>query len=176
MKHWFNRINIALALVCLSGAPLNAQQDAESDSPSAPRFVPLFTLTDHNGNKVSLESYRGSIVMINFWATWCPPCIEEMPTMQALKAFLADQPFEILAVNMGEEKSVINTFIERIGIDFSFPLLLDPTTSVAMDYQVSGLPATLLVDRQGAFVFGGVGPRDWNSDKSRNQILALLAP
>ena len=149
MKHLFSCIYITLALVWLSFAPLNAQ-----DTESEPRTVPLFTLMDQNGNEVSLESYRGSIVMINFWATWCAPCIEEMPTMQALKTQFSGQPFEILAVNMGELESEIKAFIERINIDFTFPLLIDPTTSVADDYKVSGLPATLLVDKQGGFVFG----------------------
>lgn len=123
---------------------------------------------------MSLEKLRGNVVMINFWATWCPPCVEEMPTMQALKESLIDKPFEILAVNMGEDEATIKEFVKRIDIDFSFPLLVDLTTQVATDYEVSGLPATLIIDKPGYFAFGGIGPRDWNSAEVHNEILPLL--
>ncbi|MCY3769817.1 MAG: TlpA disulfide reductase family protein [Gammaproteobacteria bacterium] len=140
-----------------------------------PETIPLFTLSDIDGNQVVLESFRGSVVMINFWATWCAPCIEEMPTMQALKESLADEPFEILAINMGEDLAAIRSFLERTGFNFSFPILLDPATEVATRYAVQGLPATLLADKSGKYVFGGIGAKDWNGTEARDQILPLLA-
>ncbi len=162
-------LTLALALFISNPASLGAQ-----DSDSSPSLAPLFTLNDINGNQVSLEDYRGKVVMINFWATWCPPCVEEMPTMQALKQSLSDQPFEILAINMGETESAIKFFIEQLGIDFNFPLLMDTDIKVANQYQVSGLPATLLVDKQGVYAFGGIGPRDWQSDQVMKEILPLI--
>ncbi len=172
MNKLITRSWLIWALFLLLSAPGVAQETGDNNPPSID--LPLFTLFDIDGNEVSLESYRGKVVMLNFWATWCAPCVEELPTMRALKESLSDKPFEILAVNMGETKEAIKQFIEKIGIEFNFPLLLDPTTSVATDYSVSGLPATLLIDKQGQFSFGGVGPRDWNDDDARNQILPLL--
>ena len=140
-----------------------------------PEMIPLFALFDRDGNQVALEKLRGSVVMINFWATWCAPCIEEMPTMQALKESLSDEPFEILAINMGEDPATVQSFLERTGFHFTFPILLDPTVEVAALYEVQGLPATLLADKSGKYVFGGVGARDWNGQEARNLILPLLA-
>ena len=91
-----------------------------------------------------------------------------------LKTAFDDKPFEILAVNMGEDITDILSFVERTNFDLNFPLLVDPITSVADAYKVKGLPATLLIDKQGRFAFGGVGARDWNSEESRNQILPLF--
>lgn len=141
---------------------------------SMPELVQDFTLTDSQGNNVTLSDYRGKVVMINFWATWCPPCVEELPTMKRLKANFSDKPFEILAINMGEDITDIIKFVERTKFDLNFPLLVDPITSVADAYKVKGLPATLFVDKQGRFAFGGVGSRDWNSEASRNQITPLF--
>ena len=160
---------ITLMLLCLIPAPLGAQT-----STAIPGLVPLFTLDDVDGNAISLEKLRGKVVMINFWATWCPPCVEEMPAMQDLKTSWSDRPFEILAINMGEPASVIRSFVERLGMEFDFPLLLDPQTVVANQYQVTSLPATLLIDRKGLFAFGGVGARDWNSAVVREEILPLF--
>ncbi len=112
--------------------------------------------------------------MINFWATWCPPCVKELPTMEALKKTFTDQPFEILAINMGEDKETISRFVERMGFDFSFPLLIDADSRVSDLYQVRGLPATMVIDKQGTFIFGGIGERDWNSNAVRDEIQPLL--
>jgi thiol-disulfide isomerase/thioredoxin len=112
--------------------------------------------------------------MINFWATYCPPCVEEMPSMQRLLESFSNKPFVILAINMGEDRERVNLFLERIGARFDYALLLDPSMEVAADYKVSALPTTLLVDRQGKHAFGGVGARDWNSAAARQQILALF--
>ena len=136
--------------------------------------VPLFTLKDQKGNDVSLEAQRGKVVMINFWATWCPPCIKELPTMIELKESLADKPFEILAINMGEEPWVIEQFLAKFDATFNFPLLLDSIGKVATAYKVSGLPATMLVDKEGRIAFGGVGERDWNDDAVKAEILPLF--
>ena len=165
----FKSTFLAIILSCFSLTPANAQ-----NSKSDPEPVPLFTLSDQNGNQVSLQSFRGKVVMINFWATWCPPCVKELPTMEALKKTFTDQPFEILAINMGEDKETISRFVERMGFDFSFPLLIDADSRVSDLYQVRGLPATMVIDKQGTFIFGGIGERDWNSNAVRDEIQPLL--
>ena len=162
-------LSITLVLLCLNPAPLVAQTSA-----ATPALVPVFTLDDVDGKTISLKSLRGKVVMINFWATWCPPCVEEMPAMQALKESWAERPFEILAINMGESATMIRAFLDRLGMDFDFPLLVDPQATVANQYQVTSLPATLLIDKKGMFAFGGVGARDWSSDVVRSEILPLF--
>lgn len=156
-------------LVIVMPSGVNAQTNS-----TMPEVVPLFTLSDISGNSVSLESLRGSVVMINFWATWCPPCIEELPTMHALKDSLADEPFEILAINMGESVEDIDKFLQRTEMELGFPLLLDTHNEVSTLYEVRGLPATLVVDKTGKFAFGGVGARDWNGTEAHEQIRPLL--
>ena len=141
---------------------------------SMPQEVPTFTLKDLSGKPVGLEDYRGKVVMINFWATWCAPCVEELPTMEALRTAWSDRPFEIIAVNLAEDRDAVSRFLDRHGIRLSFPVVLDSDGTVAETYKVRGLPATLLVDRNGSFVFGGVGERDWNSDAVRQEILPLF--
>ena len=99
----FLRTPLVLLVLLVSG-PVSFGQVLSSTDGKMPDIVPLFELQDVNGNLVSLEAHRGKVVMINFWATWCPPCIEEMPAMDALKKALSDKPFEILAVNMSEDR------------------------------------------------------------------------
>ena len=163
-----------LLLVLLAPASFSSAQMLTSPGGTMPDIVPLFELQDIEGNLVSLEDQRGKVVMINFWATWCPPCIEEMPAMDALKTALSDKPFEILAVNMSEDREAIETFLERTGFDLSFPLLLDPGGIVADKYAVRGLPATMLVDPHGNFAFGGVGARKWDSPEVIAEIMPLF--
>ena len=141
---------------------------------SMPSEVPLFTLLDTNGNKIALDEFRGKVVLINFWATWCPPCIEEMPALTDLKESFIHMPFEILAINMAENQDAIDAFLNRTGFEFNFPLLLDPGGKVADQYQVRGLPATMLVGRDSQFAFGGVGAREWNSQEVQAEILPLF--
>ena len=169
----FLRTPLVLLVLLVSG-PVSFGQVLSSTDGKMPDIVPLFELQDVNGNLVSLEAHRGKVVMINFWATWCPPCIEEMPAMDALKKALSDKPFEILAVNISEDREAIETFLERTGFDLNFPLLLDPGGIVADKYAVRGLPATMLVDPDGKFAFGGVGARDWDSPEVIAEIMPLF--
>ncbi len=154
---------------------------------TTPIIVPDFELEDMEGNLISLAQHRGKVVMINFWATWCPPCIEEMPAMDALKTSLSDKPFEILAINMAEDRESVIRFLQRANssgelspdsvrprLKFSFPLLLDPGGVVADQYAVKSLPATMLVDKNGKFIFAGVGAREWDSAEILHLILPLF--
>jgi len=140
----------------------------------SPENVPDFILMDTDNQPVALESLRGNVVMINFWATWCAPCVEELPSINALGKSFANKPFKILAINMGEDKESILSFLNRLGFKLDFPLLIDPGAKTADLYAVRALPATLLVNQDGTFAFGGVGAREWNSEQTRNEILPLF--
>ncbi len=126
--------------------------------------APDFTLKDVTGKKVSLQDYRGKIVFLNFWATWCPPCRVEMPSMERLYSEFKDKDFAMLAIDLQEAASTVKDFGEQLGL--SYPLLLDSDGSVGVAYGVRSIPATYLVDRQGYLIGGALGPRDWASHES----------
>ena len=139
-----------------------------------PDEVPLFALNNLNNQLIKLKDLRGKVVMINFWATWCTPCVIELPAMAALKESFAGKPFEILAINLSEDPELIKKFFKRNQIELNFPVLIDTDSAISEQYKVKALPATLLVDRDGMFAFGGVGAREWNSEEVKKEILPLF--
>src|SRR5690242_9980366 len=102
--------------------------------------TPPLALGDLAGREYRLADYRGKVVVVNFWATWCEPCREEMPSMKALRASLAGRPFEVLAVNLGEPESRVRRFLEQVPLDF--PVLLDRDSAVAKAWRARVLPAS----------------------------------
>jgi peroxiredoxin len=131
-----------------------------------------FILPDLNGKQVSLEDHRGKVVFLNFWATWCPPCRAEMPSMEKLYNKFKSKDFTILAVNLGDDISQVKAFKETYKLNF--PILLDTDSSLGMIYGAISIPTTYLIDRDG-YIFGGaLGPRDWASDDAFELIKSLL--
>ncbi len=124
------------------------------------------------GDPLALEDLRGKVVLINFWATWCKPCEDEMPAMERLYAGLAGADFELLAVSVDETSAPVEAFRERLGL--SFPILLDPERRVSDAYQAYRFPETWLIDGQGTLVARFIGPREWDAPAYRAQIEALL--
>jgi peroxiredoxin len=120
-------------------------------------LAPDFAVTDLDGKAVRLSAFRGKVVLLNLWATWCPPCREEMPTMERLHQRLKDQDFVLLAVSQDEEgKRVVEPFVRELGI--TFPVLVDPEHQVGDRYGVWGYPETFLIDRTGMIVERIIGP------------------
>ena len=137
-------------------------------------FAVDFTLPDLQGNAVGLSDLRGQVVLLNFWATWCPPCRAEMPSMQALYTDYREKGFTILAIasDVGGTGSVA-PFVERL--ELTFPVLLDPRNVVGTRLPVLGIPTSYLLDKQGRLVEVEVGARNWNGDKMRRLLERLLA-
>jgi len=133
--------------------------------------APDFSLQDMDGNQHSLKDFRGKVVIINFWATWCPPCRAELPSMNRGWAKIKDQGIVMLAVNVGEDEYTIFSFQGDYPIDF--PVLLDLKGEVINDWPILGLPTTFVVDKQGKLVYRAVGGREWDSDVLLNKIRAL---
>ena len=131
-----------------------------------------FLLPDLNGNRVSLADQRGNVVFLNFWATWCPPCRYEMPSMEKLYNKFKNKDFTILAVNIGENAEQVKAFKESYKL--SFPILLDADSSVASFYGAISIPATYLIDRDGYIQGAALGPRDWASEEAFELINSLL--
>lgn len=120
---------------------------AASDIPKVGAIAPDFTLPDLNGDQVSLDDYRGKVVLLNFWATWCPPCQQEIPMFVEVYEELKDEDFVILAVSIGEGKEKVSNFVSEKGM--TFPVLLDLDKNVGRRYLVRAIPTSIVVDRDG---------------------------
>jgi peroxiredoxin len=147
------------------------------ESTSAPRIgAPLadFTLPDLHGQPVQLSALRGKVVFVNVWATWCPPCIEEMPTIQQLYQRLHAKGLEVLAVSLDAlGAQVVEPFMQNRRL--SFPALLDTKNLVQRLYRTTGVPESFIVDKRGLLVEKIVGPRDWVHTQMLANFERLLA-
>lgn len=139
---------------------------------SPPAVAPGFQLADVTGALHRLQDQRGKVVFLNFWATWCPPCREEMPLMEQLSQALRQQPFVMWAVNLQESREQVAGFMTENRLHF--PALLDPNSTVTTLYKVRGLPTTYLIDCAGNMVGWVMGPREWTNEATRSLLAAML--
>jgi thiol-disulfide isomerase/thioredoxin len=131
-----------------------------------------FSLPDLTDKPHSLPDYRGKVVLVNFWASWCPPCIYEMPELTRLKTHLADKPFEILAINVGEKKYKVRKFTKVINFDL--PVLLDTANETFNDWGVKTLPTSFLVDASGQIRYQVRGNPGWENETTLSLIETLI--
>lgn len=136
--------------------------------------TPPLALGDLNGKPVKLADYRGKVVMVQFWATYCPPCIKEMPSMMRLEQKLAGKPFVILAVNMGETDKEVRDFLKKINVDFS--ILMDSDGKTLADWKVFVAPSTFLVDAKGNIRYTLQGGAEWDAPEYVQKITEMLPP
>ena len=134
--------------------------------------TPPLALQDLDGRTHALEDYRGKVVLINFWATWCEPCRAEMPSISKLRASLAGQPFAVLAVNLGENEQRIRRFMAQVPLEFT--VLLDRDSAAAKAWRARVLPASFLVGPDGRVRYAVIGEYDWEQDAARKAVLALM--
>ncbi len=142
-------IRLTLAALLLSGCAALSAEALPIEGGRAPEF----TLQNLDGETVSLSDLRGEVVLVNFWATWCGPCVEEMPTIEAR---YQQGGFEVLAVDFDEPADLVASFMEEIGVDL--PVLLDPHGLVQRRYQVRGYPTSFFIDEQGIIRILQIGP------------------
>ena len=122
--------------------------------------MPNFTFPDINGKEVSLSDHRGKVVLVNVWATWCPPCRQEMPSMQSLYEKFKGEKFEILAVSIDSEgREAVTPFMQKMNL--TFPALLDPGETIRSLYGITGVPESFIIDKQGILVEKIIGPINW---------------
>ena len=133
-----------------------------------------FTLPDLDGKPHKLSDYRGKVVLVNFWATWCPPCRREMPSMERLSQRLKDQPFVILAINQQEDPEQVFVFTGQLEPTPTFPILFDRTSKVAHAWGVLGLPASFIVDQRGRVVYRAMGGREFDHPEIEEAIRGLF--
>jgi len=139
-----------------------------------PHVAPDFAVTDLQGRTVRLSAIRGKVVVLNLWTTWCPPCVEEMPSMERLWGTLHGDGFALLAVSQDEEgRHAVEPFVERMRL--TLPVFLDPEHQVGDSYGVWGYPETFVIDRNGYVVERVIGPRDWATTAQVDALRALIA-
>jgi peroxiredoxin len=144
-------------LVALAGLPAFDVWSMGSRVPTVGMLVEDFHLTDLEGKSQSLSQYRGKIVLVNFWATWCKPCTTEMPAMQTMYDKLRDKGFVVLAVNELEDDAQVREHIKQYG--HTFPVLMDRDNKVANQFGVFGLPVSVFIDQEGRvqeYIKGGL--------------------
>lgn len=133
-----------------------------------------FTLPDLDGKTHRLSDYRGKVVLVNFWATWCPPCRREMPSMERLSQRLKDQGFVVLAINQQEDPDKVFVFTSQLKPEPTFPLLSDRNSAVANAWGVQGLPTSFLVDKRGRVAYRAMGGREFDHPEITRVIQRLL--
>jgi peroxiredoxin len=133
---------------------------------------PALALKDLDGRPHRLADYKGQVVLINFWATWCAPCRDEMPSIQRLKEKLDGRPFVVLAVNLDEPESRIRKFLSEMRLDFV--VLLDPERRVAKAWEARILPASFIIGTDGRVRYTLVGEINWDNEHVVARITELL--
>jgi thiol-disulfide isomerase/thioredoxin len=163
MKRW----TMAVAFALLSGAV-----PASDLKPLPVRPAPALALPALDGGTVRLEQLRGRVVLVNFWAVWCPPCRKEMPSMARLVKKMGDRPFTILGVNVGESPEDIRAFLKQVPVNF--PILLDAEGEHLKPWQVFAFPTSYVVDKRGQLRLGLFGSIEWDSAETLARLEALL--
>jgi len=159
-----------LLLIWMCVLPVGAS--AQSLAPWRGGAAPALELRALDGSRHALADYRGRVVLLNFWATWCAPCRAEMPSMERLRRSLEAEPFAVLAVNVGEDAVAVRAFADSVTM--RFPLLLDIDSSVTRAWGARALPTTFIIGPDGRIRFQAIGARDWGGRDIRSRLRALM--
>lgn len=174
--------NVRLALI--SGLFLLMPGMAGADDPPLQRSLipveprlaaPEMVLKDLDGQTIALAKLKGKVVVVNFWATWCPPCRREFPSMERLRQLMAGKPLVILAVNEGENVETIESFFSTLDLLPGFPALLDGDGGAMPFWPVRGLPTTFILDKRGRMAYRAIGGREFDHPEIVKQIARLLS-
>lgn len=162
---------VVLVITLLSLAWANRASFAPLDS-GAP--APAFTYPTLSGDTLALAELRGQVVLLNVWATWCPPCVREMPSMQRLYQDMRDEGLRVVAVSVDAPGAIrdVRSFVHELGLDFD--ILLNPAGDIQDAYAVTGLPTTFLIDAEGRIRRKVIGGTDWSAPENVESVRALL--
>lgn len=166
---------LALATAALATIATTLPEALPASSPRSipePVSAPSLALPDIRDRVHDLKDYLGRVVLVNFWASWCPPCLVEMPGMQRMAQRFGDRSFKVLAVNVGEGKNQTRRALKLTG--FRGTVLLDSRSAAFEEWGASVLPTSYLIDRAGRIRYEAVGPLDWEGDDAAAAVGALL--
>jgi len=147
---------------------------AESLEEVEPNASPGFDGAQWLDGDFSVAELDGKVVLVNFWATWCPPCVEELPSIASLWATHSRQDFEVVAVNAGENRNDVDAFLFEWQLDDQFPVVLDTNLEIYRNWNVQPLPTTFLLDRTGRFRYRALGGRNFSSENIQSIVDALI--
>lgn len=150
-----------LAIPAMAGPPRSGLSHTLTPV-SPPVQAPGFSLEDLEERDQALADYRGKVVIVNFWAVWCPPCRKEMPSLERLNQHFQDRPVAILAINEGEDAGRIEPFLWEMDPSPTFTVLLDRDSAIPPRWGVRGLPTSFVLDQQGQIVYRAVGGREFD--------------
>lgn len=180
--HFQVRLGVLIASLILVHGPgaIRASAQSKIDFKVVPNLEPMkevgptpdFTLAALDGKKLSLKSFRGKLVFLNFWASWCVPCREEMPAMEKLYQEFKDKNFVVLAVNVKDRKAEASKFVKELKL--TYPIALDPEGEVGLLYGAWGLPTTYLIGPKGEGLARAWGPAEWYAPAARKLIEELV--
>lgn len=137
--------------------------------------APGFVLEDMDGDRYTLKDYRDKVVLINFWATWCPPCRREMPSLERLYQSMQGKPFVVLAINQWESPDHVFSYMGDLSVFPTFPILFDSDSKVSEAFGVKGLPTSFVLDKQGRLVYRAIGGREFDHPEIEKMIDTLIA-
>ena len=182
MKKIFTIVLLGLALLS-SGCEKPVERSITEQAPSdfladmglvpekAGERLPPLSYLQINGQSVDLDSYRGKVVFLNFWATWCLPCKKEMPDMEELHMKMKGKKFVILAISLREPKAKVTHFLRQFP--YSFKIGMDPKNKIGKRLNVNALPTSLIIDKKGIIRAQAVGPRRWKDPKFVEYLTTL---
>jgi thiol-disulfide isomerase/thioredoxin len=165
-----------LRLAALAALIIPLPAAAFNFAPTEPKPVPELTFLDAEGNEVALADFRGEVVVLNLWATWCAPCRREMPSLDRLQAQYGDDGLEVVALSLDRgDVGKVRDFFAELGIA-SLAVYQDPQARAGRELGAPGLPTTIVIDRAGQEVGRLLGPAEWDSEEALTVIKALLGP
>jgi len=160
MKKCLSLLAVLVVLAVMTAC--NRNQANKTAMPVENSPAPEVVVNSLQGAPLKLSDLKGKVVLLNFWATWCPPCRSEIPSMMKLNAAMAGKPFQMVAISIDEGgRPAIESFFQTSG--FSLPAYTDPDNRAAKTYGITGVPETFIIDRQGVIVKKVIGPLEWDS-------------
>jgi peroxiredoxin len=164
----------ALFFIAL-GVTMAAEEKPRAELRAIKHSIPAsdFYLRDLNGKLVRLSDFQGKVVLLNFWATWCPACLKEMPSMEKLYQSYKDKGLEIVAVSVDTASAAkVRAYVEKLGL--TFLILHDRDSLISRLYNNPGVPSSYLIDTQGKLTYRVLGEYDWSGEKAKNAVEGLL--
>ncbi|MDO6564617.1 TlpA disulfide reductase family protein [Amphritea sp. 1_MG-2023] len=143
-------------------------------SSAAESFYDQLQLNQLDGSQADLKHHQGKLVLVNFWATWCPPCVEEMPSLQRLQQHFDPEVFQVITVNLGQSNTTITQFFAQQTFDFTLPIYLDSQGQAFSQLNIAGMPSSFVINAEGELIETIVGAREWDHPSNLKAVRLML--